>query len=156
MVSISGISVIYGIIILVTTILTVACLRMGTKLNLRWLTVKGRLNRQSFIFAYLASSVLIVFNTMAILEAANADNLILFLTMLVAMAMFIAINMSVSMRRVQDLGYPGWYYVVAYVIIILGAQWFTAISYLQYIISAYLIFFRGTIGTNVYGEDTVK
>lgn len=156
MVEISEVSFIYSGIVLAIVLLVVACLRIGTKLNIKWLTIKGRLNRQPFIFAYLASTLLIIFNGMAIFETIKADNLILFLVMLVAMAMFMSVNMSVSMRRIQDLGYPGWYYVAFMIFITLVGNWVSAISYLNYGLSIYLIFFRGTIGANAYGEDLVK
>ena len=115
----------------------------------QFLNFNGRLNREDYILKGIFISA-IMFIMGAILEMyvneyyMDAIDYVLCLIGFIVLILVVVSGISLSVRRCHDLDKSGIWVLLCFVPII------------NFIFSLYLLFMRGTIGPNKYGEDLVK
>ena len=142
-------------------------------IKVRYLSFTGRLNRQpyllrniSIILANLVISFffLICLSILGIGLFLNLDPISIFtaifstalgITMFIifiTLSLILTISqISLSIRRLHDLNYSGWWLLAIYVISMIPI-----IQFLGLIAMILLFCIKGTTGTNKYGEDPLK
>lgn len=119
-----------------------------------YFTTQGRLNRRAYIFIsiklffmslipYLLLGISVSLMS-AGSESANLLGLFLILPSFALIVPFVVASFMVGARRCHDLGHSGW------------MVFLTVIPYVNIIFGLYILFFRGTVGANQYGEDPLQ
>ena len=111
------------------------------KSGLSIINFKGRLNRKPFLIQFFTLWVLLIlFIGYAKPEKGSTLNTI---SMIVFFSL-IPLSMWLFVRRLHDLNHTGWWSICALV------------PYLNIVFAAYLFFFKGTNGSNKYGQDPLE
>lgn len=140
-------------IFVVVTVLTIVVLLVGKKLQLRWLTYEGRFRRKIFIPLFFISAVMTGFSYIAIFDSLASSNIQALFVMTVSIVIFLAVLVASSMKRLQDIGYSGWYYVIYLIVFSIFSNFIPQINVIGYAVAAFLMVWRGQPGKNQFGED---
>lgn len=127
----------------------------------KYLSLSGRLGRKAYFlrncWLFLVSVMLsVVVTTLAIMTSRIGVGIFtIILTILIA-----PFTISLDWRRFQDLGKPGWYSIIIFLIVCLpnsfwgyGAIIILMLRIIAFCTFLYLLLIKGTEGYNVYGED---
>lgn len=115
----------------------------------QFLTFEGRINRQDYIFKNLFI-IFITFITLLVVEEYVSEYYMDILDYIICLFAFIIligstiVNLSLTVRRLHDLNHSGWLSLLFAIPIVNG------------LLAIYLFCFKGTTGTNKYGEDLLK
>lgn len=141
------------ILLLIVAIVAAIVLLAGTRFNMRWLTVRGRFRRKLFIVIYIIALIMMAFSFIALKEALMMGNLPLILVMLLAEGISVAITLASGMKRLQDIGWSGWYFVAYFILFTALASVISFADWIGYGVTAVLMVIKGQTGTNQYGAD---
>ncbi len=102
------------------------------------LTFEGRLNRQPYIIGYLTVSI--ISGIITYLTKDSTSTLISIFAGIIGI-LLCAVTLSLIIRRLHDLDKSGWFALI-FIIPLIG-----------FLFSLYLMFAKGTDGSNQYGAD---
>lgn len=132
---------------------------IGNHFHLTWLTTRGRINRIPFLWRYFCFSFLLLPKMRNIaLDVMELTELSVFYYLLVVIAATAAFNLvlaictSLGMKRVQDLGQSGWWFIVLFIGIRSAGIFCPLFGYMDMILFCFLALKKGTNGANKYGE----
>lgn len=109
----------------------------------KYFCFEGRLNRKPYFLRLLILGI-IAGILMMIFKGAAAESTILSLVCGVIYAVALVGQLSLSIRRAHDLNRTGWIVLLSFIPII------------NIFFALYLLFFRGTMGSNKYGDDPLE
>ncbi len=142
------------ILLILPVILVVAfCLWLGTKASFRWVDTKGRMTRRLFIPLYCISAGMGLAAVLAISEALTLQSLPLLLVMLIALGIFIAINMASFIKRGHDFGLPSLASAFLSMASLTAGVYGTWVAWIVFGIVFVAAIWPGQIGSNAYGPN---
>lgn len=143
---------------LVAVILMFAFLAIGTYFGISWLSIKGRINRLPFFWRYIFSTLFMIklgdmgVDVLSFPGISIINFFLAFIGFTVAIGFMVAVCTSLSMRRFQDWGTSGWWFIgINAVIKLIGIFW-PPFNYTDTIILFFMFLKKGTEGPNKYGK----
>lgn len=126
-----------------------------TCLREKYATFQGRASRSEYwwfmlfymLVVFVLAFVIVLIGSMLASDSEGGSGGAFILVVIPILALFLPV-LSVTIRRIHDLGYSGWWYL-AYAVL-------SAIPYLGVLVAIAGIVFacmRGTVGPNQFGED---
>lgn len=109
----------------------------------KFMNYNGRLNRLPYFVRNII--VGIVGSILGGIFSVLGDKFVLFYIVALAIYIFMLVcSISLGVRRCHDLNRPGWWMVGIFIPLV------------NFVLSLYLLFARGTVGANEYGDDPLE
>lgn len=139
---------------------------METSFTQKFFSFSGRLNRLAYFLRYLVSLAIflvVLFVCAFLIAALGPLGMIFSIPIIVVCVVFIVVSISLTVRRLHDMNFSGWWYLV-----ILGLGLISGgvegvqgnpsaismiINLISLVISLVILFYPGTKGPNRFGAD---